>query len=154
MSVEITEMPELRVATVRHIGPYNQITEAFQRLGAIAGPAGMTRQPGAAMVAIYYDDPDTTTQEQLRSDAGLVIPEGAAVPAGLGEQRIPGGRYACAVHIGPYEELGDAWARFMGEWLPASGQRMGSGVSYEVYRNDPSNVPKDQLRTDMYIPVG
>ncbi|MBW8770935.1 MAG: GyrI-like domain-containing protein, partial [Gemmatimonadetes bacterium] len=34
------------------------------------------------------------------------------------------------MHIGPYEQLGDTWARFMGEWLPASGRRMAYGVSY------------------------
>jgi len=38
MKVEIKEMPELRVATVSHVGPYHRISEAFARLGEIAGP--------------------------------------------------------------------------------------------------------------------
>jgi AraC family transcriptional regulator len=151
MDVEIKEMPELRVGTVPHIGPYNQIPRAFERLGSIAGPPGLFQQPGAAMMAIYHDDPDTVPQDQLRSDAAIVIPEHVPLPEGLVEQRIPSGRYACAVHVGPYEQLGDAWARFMGEWLPASGHRMGAGASYEIYRNDPTKVPKQELRTDMYI---
>src|SRR5262249_51774954 len=33
MKVEIKERPEMRVAAVRHIGPYNQIPVAFERLG-------------------------------------------------------------------------------------------------------------------------
>src|SRR5690606_19808756 len=41
MHVEITHQPRLRVATVRHVGPYNRISEAFGRLGALAGPAGL-----------------------------------------------------------------------------------------------------------------
>ena len=56
-------------------------------------------------------------------------------------------------HIGPYEQLGDTWARFMGEWLPASGRRIGDGVSYEVYHNTPMDTPKEQLRTEIRIPL-
>ena len=39
MNVEIKHMPALRVATVRHVGPYSRISEAFGRLGDIAGRA-------------------------------------------------------------------------------------------------------------------
>ncbi|MCY1004512.1 AraC family transcriptional regulator [Nannocystis pusilla] len=121
MHVDIETKPALRVATVTHVGPYNRISEAFARLGALAGPAGLFATPAAAMVAIYYDDPEVTPPEQLRSDAGLVVPEGVDLPAGLGEQRLPAGRYARTTHIGPYTQLGDAWSRLMGEWLPRSG---------------------------------
>jgi len=52
MKVTIEDMPELRVATVHHVGPYQQISEAFQKLGAIAGSAGLFEQPGAMMLGI------------------------------------------------------------------------------------------------------
>jgi AraC family transcriptional regulator len=150
MQVEIKQMPEFRVATVRHTGPYNQIPVAFERLGAVAGPAGLF-QTGATVLAIYHDDPETTPQDELRSDAAVVIAADVPLPEGLVEQHLAAGRYACALHVGPYEKLGDAWARFMGEWLPASGHRVGSGASYEIYLNDPAKVAKDDLRTEMYI---
>jgi AraC family transcriptional regulator len=152
MEVEIKDMPELRVGTVRHIGPYNQIPQAFERLGAIAGPAGLLRHAGS-MMAIYHDDPETTPQDQLRSDAALVVPEGVNLPKGLVEQHIAGGRYARTVHVGPYEQLGDIWARFLGEWIPASGNRIGDGVSYEIYLNTPEHVTKKELRTELYVPL-
>jgi len=150
MQVEIKTMPELRVAAVRHVGPYNQIPQAFERLGAIVGPNAW---PGAVMLAIYHDDPDAVPQDQLRSDASVVLPDGVRLPDGLVEQRLPAGRYACALHVGPYEQLGDAWARFMGEWLPASEHRVGDGPSYEIYLNDPRRTPREELRTEMYIPI-
>jgi len=75
------------------------------------------------------------------------------IPEGLTEQRIPGGRYARTTFVGPYEQLGDAWARFMGQWLPKSGERLGDGVTFEVYQNTPAEVPKEQLKTDLYIPL-
>ena len=152
MDVEITNRPELRAVAVRHVGPYNRISEAFGRLGAIAGQAGLVG-PGTTMIAIYHDDPETTPEENLRSDAALVIPADARVPEGLTELTIPAGRYARATHVGPYDNLGDSWARLMGEWLPRSGQRVGDGVSYEVYRNNPMNAKPNELITDMYVPL-
>jgi len=153
MHVEITEQPERRVGTVRHIGPYNQIPLAFERLGAIASQAGLVGRPGIEMLAIYHDDPETTPLDQLRSDAAVTIPGDIPVPDGLVEQRLPGGRYASTLHTGPYEALGDTWARFMGEWLPSSGKRIWQGVSFEKYLNTPAEVPKEQLQTLLFIPV-
>jgi AraC family transcriptional regulator len=152
MDVEIKEMQELRVATMPHVGPYNRISEAFARLGEIAGVAGLFG-PEAAMIAIYHDDPETTPASELRSDAAIVISPHARVPDGLGERRLPEGRYACTTHVGPYEQLGDVWGRFMGEWLPASGHRMRDGESYEIYRNTPVDTPKEKLVTELYLPL-
>ena len=153
MQVEIRKYPALRVGTVRHIGPYIQINEAFAKLGELAAPARLFERPGAAMVALFYDDPDTTPADQLRSDAAVVVAPDVELPKGLTEQRIAAGDYASTTHVGPYEQLGDTWARFMGEWLPASGRRIGEGVSYEVYHNTPMDTPKEKLRTEIRIPL-
>jgi AraC family transcriptional regulator len=153
MNVEIKDMPELRVGTVRHVGPYNQIPNAFERLHTIVHANGFVRRADTMMLAIYHDDPESVPQDELRSDAGITIPQKGPLPDGLVEQRLAAGRYASTLHVGPYEKLGDAWARFMGEWLPASGHRLGTGASYELYHNDPSQVPKEQLRTELFISI-
>jgi AraC family transcriptional regulator len=153
MDVEIADLPELTVATVHHSGPYNQINRAFEKLGAIAGPAGLFGQPGVQMIGLFYDDPESTAPEQLQSDAGLVVPSGTAVPQGLATTRVPAGRYAKTTHRGSYETLGDTWSRLMGEWLPASGHRLKDGPSIEIYRNTPGDVPKEQLVTELYLPL-
>jgi AraC family transcriptional regulator len=153
MNVEIKTMPPMRTATLRHIGPYNRISEAFARLGEIAGRSGLLRTR-PTMLAIYHDDPDSTPEAELRSDAAITILQGAPVPEGLVERQVAGGRYACAVHLGPYEQLGDAWARLMGRWLPESGQRIDDdGVSYEIYRNTPADVAPEKLVTELYVPL-
>lgn len=153
MDVTIEEMPELRVGAVHHRGPYNQIPTAFAKLGEIIGGAGIVPSHDTAMLAIYHDDPETTPANELRSEAGLTLSAGVPVPAGLEEHRLPAGRYAHATHIGPYERLGDAWARLMGEWIPANGQRIADSPSYEIYRNTPMDTPEDKLRTELYVPL-
>jgi AraC family transcriptional regulator len=151
MNVEIKELSERRVVTTPHVGPYDQISEAFARLGAIARKKGLSGR-ATQMLGIFHDDPKITPPSELHSDSGLVVPPEAEIPKGLGEMRLPAGRYACTTHVGPYEELGDVWARFKSE-VPKSGQRMTSGVSYEVYRNTPETVPQEKLETELYIPI-
>jgi AraC family transcriptional regulator len=147
MNVTIKNQPELRVAGIRHIGPYHEIGRAFGRLGGIlAGPP----PPGAQMIAIFHDDPDTTPPDKLRSDATLSLPQTAHAPNGLIEQRIPAGRYATVVHTGAYEELPKTWARLKKEWLPANGHRA-ANPSYEVYLNNPMTTPKADLLTEIFL---
>jgi len=152
MSIDIKTLPAMRLATAQHTGPYNQIAPAFRELGRIAGPAGLFALPGAMMMGLYKDDPATTPASQLRSAAGVVIPEGVAIPAGLVEERVAAGRFACGLHVGPYEGLSDAWARFKTE-LSSSPHQHRPTTSYEIYLNDPSQVKPADLKTEICIPV-
>ena len=151
MDVTIKDQPELRVGTVRHIGPYERIPQAFERLGSIMSNAG-ARPVGAQLLALYYDDPQATAANMLRSDAALSFPNGAVVPAGLIERRVPAGRYASTVHVGSYEHLGKAWAGLKQE-IAARGLRPSGSVSYELYLNDPRSVPSNALRTELFAPL-
>jgi AraC family transcriptional regulator len=150
MQVEFEQLPEWRIAGVPHRGAYHRIGEAFERLGPIAGAAGLFG-PSTLMVAVYHHDPTCTAEDDLRSIAGLRVSDQATLPSTLEEVRIPAGRYAKAVHRGPYDGLADTWAWLTGQWLSQSGYRMGGGPSFEVYRNDPSTTVKDQLLTELYV---
>lgn len=151
MNVEIVQMPTLRVATLAHQGAYNKISQAFERLGGIAGQAGLFAQPGMMMLAWYLDDPETTPEEELRSAAAITLPEGMAAPEGLAEATLPAGEYARTTYVGPYTGLGEVWDRFLGEWLPNSGRQAAPEVYYEIYRNSPMDTPQEQLKTDLYM---
>jgi AraC family transcriptional regulator len=147
MDVTIAERSALRIAGIRHIGPYQGIGQAFGRLGGMlkgAPPAG------AQMVALYHDDPAATAPTQLRSDAALTLPTGVPTPDGLIEQRIPAGRYAVTTHKGPYEGLPATWAALKNDWLTASGHRVGY-PSYEIYLNNPTTTKPEDLLTEIYL---
>ena len=147
MDVTIKDQPALRVAGVRHIGPYHEIGRAFARVGSIAaGHIGS----GSRMIGIFHDDPESTPTDRLRSDAAITLPGNTPSPDGLIEQRLPAGRYACVLHKGEYEGLPGVWAALKKDWLPASGYRMGS-PSYELYLNDPMGTPKAELLTEIYM---
>lgn len=152
LEVALTERPALRLAALSHVGPYHRISDAFAhlvQLVAVAGPLA----PDTAMIAIYHDDPETTPPSELRADAAIVLSPEATVPAGVREQRLPAGRFACTIHVGPSTHLGDTWARFLGAWLPHSGQRMRDGVSYELHRAPAPGASPDQAGTALYLPI-
>lgn len=152
MDVEIKNMPALRTAGLRHLGAYHGIREAFGRLHAIVGsPPQGSQTP--TLLAIYHDDPEMTPEPELRSDAAIVLPPEAPVPAGLREQRLPAGRYACVLHRGSHKELPHVWGELLGQWLPLSGHRLGQGPSYEVYLNTPMDTAEDALQTELYVPL-
>jgi AraC family transcriptional regulator len=152
MRVEYKDMPALRVAAVRHQGPYHQISEAFARLGQVAATAGLQDAPGT-MVAVYHDDPADTPVAELHSEAGLVLRDDTALPPGLIELRLPAGRYAVTTYVGPYQFLGEAWANLREE-VAASGTRSPQkAAAYEIYRNTPETSPAAKLITELYLPV-
>jgi AraC family transcriptional regulator len=150
MHVETESLPALRLATIRHIGPYSQIGRAFEQLHQIVTAA---RLPHRELVGVFYDDPQATPGETLRADAGVIVEDGVVLPQGLVEQRIPAGRYARAEHTGSYERLGDAWAEFTRDVGTKAGQPSARGFTFELYRNTPMEVPNDQLRTALYMSV-
>lgn len=152
MEVVVEEMREFRVAAVTHLGPRKMVGEAFGRLAGIAGPAGLLANPGAKMVAVFHDDPDTTPATELRTSAGVIVPEECVIPPELSELRIPAGKYARATHRGHYAHLSDSWDMLMGKWLPNSGYRVVDRPSYEVYRVADHSRP-DSLETDLYVAI-
>jgi AraC family transcriptional regulator len=152
MQIDIVERPARRLAAIRHVGPYPGIGRAFGQLAALAGAAGLLQRPEAAMIGVYYDDPTTTAPTSLQSDAAVTVQDGVALPDGLTERQLPAGRYAHATHVGGYEGLPQAW-QALRDWLPGRGERWGAGPSYEHYVSDMATTPKDQLRTDLYMPL-
>lgn len=152
MHVRVEDHPEQRVFTIRHTGPYNQIHTAFARLGEMAGQHGLFAV-ARGMVALYHDDPELVAPADLRSDAGLLVGDDAKCPEGLQQAHIGAGRFACAIHEGPYTTLGDTWARLMGHWLPNSTHRLGNGLSYELYLNNPVDTPEPALKTELRVPL-
>jgi AraC family transcriptional regulator len=152
MKVDIVEGPKLRLASVRHVGSYQGISEAFQRLNELVTAAGLSNRD-TKLVGIYHDDPSVTPENKLRSDAAITIPATAKLPPGLTEQSIPAGRYAHAIHTGPYTGLGAVYAHLRKEWLPLSGEKARGSMSFEMYRNTPMTAKPHELVTDVYMPL-
>jgi AraC family transcriptional regulator len=152
MRLPIVDVQPLRLACVRHLGPYEEIVEAFARLMSLVDPAIIAPDKYPRYVAIYYDDPQQIAAESLRSDAAVVVgPQFSAVD-GLHVEELSDGSYARYTHIGPYSDIGSAWQKFMAQ-LEEEGCEVQPAPVFEMYLNDPDEVPADYLATDLFVKV-
>ncbi len=152
METRIEQLPALRLATLRHVGPYNQIGKTFEQLSPVVARAGLFTLPGAMMLATYGGEPDAPPGTP-GARAAISIPEGTPIPEGLEEMRVEAGSYFTHTHIGGFENLGDVWTEVTDVALPASGYRNRPGPALEIYRSDMRTTPKEELRTDLMMPV-
>lgn len=152
MQATIKNVQPLRVAFVRHIGPYSGCKAAWDRLCAWAGPRGLFG-PGTQFVGICHDDPEVTPPDKIRYDACMTVGPTVQGEGDVGIQEVKAGEYAVTEHRGPYEKLSETYARLCGEWIPAQGREIRSAPSFEVYKNDPGRTRPADLRTDVHVPL-
>jgi AraC family transcriptional regulator len=152
MEVRIERVEPMRVAFMRHVGPYMEVGALWGKLMSWAGPRGLLG-PQATLIGIGHDDPHVTPADKLRYDACLVVDPHFQPEGEVGVQEIGGGDYAVTRHREPYEKLGETYARLYGEWLPASGREPRSAPAFEIYRNTPMDTAPADLITDIYVPV-
>ena len=152
MEVRIERWPDLRVAFVRHVGPYDRCGDAWDRLLPFLGKEGLLAGE-VRFVGVCHDDPEVTPPERIRYDACVTVDDGFEPAGEIGVQVIPGGEYAVTAHVGPYHRLEDTYAKLMGQWLPRSGREARSAPCLEVYLNSPEDTDPEDLVTDVCAPL-
>jgi len=150
LSARVQSLEVMRVAFVRHVGAYDQVGAAWDRLMTWAGSRGVFR--GApTLFGIVHDDPEITPPARMRYDAAVAVSGDVAAEDDIGIQSVGGERYVVVTHRGPYETIGDTYARLCGEWLPGSGAELLHAPTLEFYRNSPKSTPPEHLITDIYM---
>ncbi len=155
--VKVQDLPDMHVAYVRHIGPYQGNAELFEGLFAKlmkwAGPRELLCGEGVQFFSAYYDSPDITDDDKLRLDLCLTVPEDIQSEGEINTMNLPGGKYALARFELNTDEYPEAWNFVFGKWLPESGYQPDDRPSYEFYRNDPQHHPEGKCVVDIAVPV-
>ena len=139
-------------ASVPHKGNYMEINHAMGTLfGALAEQQLLNEN--TTMMAVFFDDPDTTPVEQLRSAACSPITGDVALAAPLECLELFQGNYAKLLYTGPYADMKDAYRWLYGTWLPNSGYDAADAPGVELYLNNPQDVPPSKLQTLMCLPL-
>ncbi|MGH8082605.1 MAG: AraC family transcriptional regulator [Lysobacter sp.] len=151
-SAQISTLAPIRAIALAHRGDYQTVSSTFERLYAWAGAAGLLRE-GTRSFGLFYDSPADTPKDELRADAALALPAGTAPGEGMRTIEIAGGRHAVVIHTGPYSELPRAYDWLFGQWLPGSGEEAGDAPVHEEYLNNPTQLPPEQWRTAICLPL-
>jgi AraC family transcriptional regulator len=140
----------MRLAVDDHTGSYMNIGGAFERLAGRIAALGLLG-PGTKMIGVYLDDPSAVAEEELRSQAGLLV-EGP-IPDAVRTTTVGGGDYAVLRHKGPYSDMRAAYRWLFGTWLPQSGREPDDRPVLEEYFNSPRDTVPADLLTDLYLPI-
>lgn len=139
---------------LRHTGPYDTIGPKFDELW---GWVENVNVPVKRTIGVYYDNPDFVPASQLRSAACVEVPIGyqislrGGLPLELAE--LAGGDYATTRFVGPYEDLAPIWTELTRQTEGPLRKTISDNPAFEVYVNDASNTPPQQLITELYMPV-
>jgi AraC family transcriptional regulator len=152
MEVKIQNIEPMRVAFVRHVGPYNQAGVAWEKLCTHLGKEGHLG-PESKFIGICYDDPEVTPPEKIRYDACITVDQSFVPTDEIAVQTIGGGEYAVTTHFGSYDKLGQTYARLFREWLMKSDREISQGPCMEFYLNDPESTEPEDLLTDICLPL-
>lgn len=154
MQVTVKELPTVRVAYMRHVGPYGAslIPDLWKRLHRWMAPRGLEGEQ-AVTLGVAYDDPQVVAPERCRYDACVVVPETFRDDS-IDFKHIAGGRYAITPFVGTVDEIGTNWDRFYREWLPTSGFQPADRPCFEIQRGD-ARVPGDpmRIRCELCLPI-
>lgn len=155
IEARIERREPVRIAYVRHVGPYEEVGEAWKALCKWGWSKLMFGK--AEMFGLCFDDPEVTPAERIRYEACLVVGEKAKPKPPVQMRELPGGAYAVTLHEGPFEGLAETYARLLGKIVsePIDGRRWSPGdpPSLEKYLNDPRKTPPEKLRTEVWMPV-
>lgn len=149
---EVKDRAEMRLAGLWHKGAYHEIGRAFQQAAAVFSAKQLWPQ-ATGEVGVYLDSPEQVEEAALRSFAGYVVGADFAMPEGLEEYRIPGGRHLVALYKGPYAGLPRAWEDAYCNALPSSGAEPDDRPAFESYLNSAMYTKPEDLLTEICIPV-
>ena len=155
MNIQVVQLDPFNIVMLRHTGPYDQIEPVFERLWKWIEAENI---PVFRTLGLYWDNPDYTPADQLRSAAAVEVSSGVQVndTLGLGLETftMPGGSYATTRWVGRYDELGPLWSRFAQQAEKKARNGVPDSPAFEVYVNDPEDTPPDELVTELYMPIG
>lgn len=153
-NITIRECENLALIGFEHKGDYMKIGQQFEQLQGWLATRHLINDT-TRFFGVYFDDPETVEETQLRSLACIKVDNRDSFPMEEGLKRfdIKAGRCAVMHYKGPYANMDAAYRWLFSNWLPQSGEQVGDQPAFEEYLNDVNAVPQTELLTDIYIPL-
>jgi AraC family transcriptional regulator len=149
----IKELKEMKVASVSHVGPYWELTEAFETLVSKLQENSIT--PKSAPMGLYYDNPKDVAMDQLKSEAVIEIDPGVESATGLVVKTLLKAKVISCIYKGPY---GDVGKYKIYEKIKTYTEQNSIVIDdalplREVYLNNPGEVDTKDLETEIMFPI-
>ncbi len=151
-NIQVKELPAMDLIYCRHVGRFDQIGGAFEKLFKWAGPRGLLKFPETKTVTVYHDDPNVVEMDKLRQSACITTDADTKGEGEFGKMHIPGGKYVVGNYRVQPHQFGDAWDAVC-RWLADSGYQPSDGYPYEYYPEEHTDENPPTFTVDICIPV-
>ncbi len=151
MKVITRKIKPMRVAYLRHVGPYDDVSQTWKDLTARLSAEKQVRK-NSVFIGIGHDDPSVTPAAKLRYDACVTVDEDYEPKNRVKLQTIVGGDYAVSENC-PVGEIKDAFQHLFGKWLGRSSRNLRPAPSFVVFVDAHDAVAPMKRRVDIYMPL-
>jgi AraC family transcriptional regulator len=153
MTAKLVDRQPVHVAYLRYEGPFGAAVSEFWQHTVYPWMVA-NDLVGRTRFGISRDDPAVTAPDRCRYDAAVEVP---ADFRGAGKHlctTLPGGKYAAARFSGTVDQIADAWASLLRDWLPESNLQLDARPFFEHYPPTSSYDPKTGVfECELCIPV-
>ncbi len=151
MKVITRKIKPMRVAYLRHVGPYEDTKQTWFDLTARLSAEKQIRKR-SVYIGIGHDDPSVTPAAELRYDACITMDGDYKPKKPVELQTIAGGDYAVAKNC-PVGKIKDAFQFLYGKWLARSSRQLRPAPAFIVFVDAYKGVAPGKWRVDIYMPL-
>jgi DNA gyrase inhibitor GyrI len=151
MKVITKKIKPMRVAYLRHVGPYEETKQTWFDLMARLTADKQIRKR-SVFIGIGHDNPAVTPAAELRYDACISVDETYEPEKPVALQTIAGGDCAVAKNC-PIGAIKDAYQFLFGKWLAGSSRELRPAPSFIVLVDPQNTVARTKQRVDIYVPL-
>jgi DNA gyrase inhibitor len=138
MNILVENLPEYRIAYVRHVGPYGPDNfHTMEKIKKWALSKDLLTD-SSIILGIPQDNPETTLPEKCRYDACIVISENYQIDNSVSEREIPSGKYVICKVKHTTEAIQKAWSEIF-HYIQDTGHRIDNKSIIERYIGDMTN---------------
>jgi effector-binding domain-containing protein len=147
--MDVRSTDERPTLVIRTFTPVEKLSEVMgSSYGEIMQTMGSCgAKPAGPPFAMYHNMDMSNLDVEIGFPVDVKTEGSGRVKAG----KLPGGKAAVTLHLGPYEKIEEAYNR-----LTAFVQEQGlepESFCYEFYLNDPAETPPEELKTEIYFPL-
>ncbi|MBW1295010.1 AraC family transcriptional regulator [Aquimarina litoralis] len=150
--ITIKEIPELKLASISHIGEFDEIGNMFQKLMEWGYQKGVLHTSNFKAITLYHDNPNVTETPKVRFSTCVTIKEDLSPEEEIRQITLEKGIYIVGHFEIKAEEISKAWKN-MCIWVIENGYEFRDGDFFEMYHNDHTSHPEQKFIVDICIPI-
>lgn len=150
--IVITELQEIKLAGIMHIGEFGKIGDMYQNLMKWGYKNEVINTSDFKAITIYHDNPNVTQQSKVRFSACITINKDIEPEGEIRQVNIQRGIYVVGRFEIKGEDISKAWKNIC-IWVIENGYEFRGGDFFEIYHNDHKTHPEQKNILDICIPL-